>query len=80
MLLRRSLPILLAGLLVVISTGGVLAQRDMPGAAPAPAQPPTTLPWLLLAGLGLLNVGGAAGYALARAAQARRRTNARLSG
>jgi hypothetical protein len=35
----------------------------------APAQPPATLPWLLLAGLGLLNLGGLAGYALARARQ-----------
>lgn len=35
--------------------------------APAPAQRPVALPWLLLAGLGLLNVGGLAGFALARA-------------
>ena len=33
----------------------------------APAQLPAALPWLLLGGLGLLNVGGLAGYALARA-------------
>jgi hypothetical protein len=32
----------------------------------APAGIPAALPWLLLAGLGLLNLGGLAGYALAR--------------
>ena len=33
----------------------------------APAHQPVGLPWLLLAGLALLNLGGLAGFALARA-------------
>src|SRR5258708_7715267 len=55
MLLRRSLPIFLAGLLVVISTGGVLAQRDKPGAAAIPAGPGFTYQGELRNGGGLVS-------------------------